>query len=222
MPYFDALGKAGVNMKCIEMNGKTVEEALNKALQALSATKEDVNVEIVEEGSKGIFKLFKGKEAKVKVTKKKNYKEEAKEFLRNVLDAMGVLAEIKITEEKDIIKINLVGPNMGLIIGHRGETLDSLQYLVNLAVNKGNEGQYKKITLDTENYRYKREETLKKLAGKMAYKARRSNKAIKLEPMNPYERRIIHSALQNDTNISTYSEGEEPYRRVVIDFKKKA
>lgn len=223
MPYFSGLGKAGVkNMNFIEMNGKTIEEAIQKALQALKATEDEVDIEIIDEGSKGLFKIFRGKEAKVKVTVKKNYKDEAKDFLRKILNTMGILAEIKVNEENDVLKINLIGPNMGLIIGHRGETLDSLQYLVNLAVNKNNEGKYKKVTLDTENYRSKREETLKKLAGKMAYKVRKTNKPIKLEPMNPYERRIIHSALQNDFSIVTYSEGDEPYRRVVIDLKKKA
>jgi spoIIIJ-associated protein len=111
---------------------------------------------------------------------------------------------------------------MGLIIGHRGETLDSLQYLVSLVINKNNDGKYKKVILDTENYRLKREETLKRLATKIAYKVRKTNRAVKLEPMNPYERRIIHAALQNDSYVVTYSEGEEPYRKVVVDLKKKA
>ncbi|MCY6356374.1 RNA-binding cell elongation regulator Jag/EloR [Clostridium sp. ZS2-4] len=209
-------------MKSIEMAGRTVEEAVQNALKVLNVTEDKVEIEVIDEGSKGLFKIFKGKEAKVKVTVKKDYKDEAKDFLRKVLDSMGILSEIKVTEEKDVIKINLIGPNMGLIIGYRGETLDSLQYLVNLAVNKDNEGKYKKITLDTENYRAKREETLKRLAGKMAYKVRKTNKAVKLEPMNPYERRVIHSALQDEASIVTYSEGEEPHRRVVIDLKKKA
>jgi spoIIIJ-associated protein len=135
---------------------------------------------------------------------------------------MGILAEIKIKENDDIVNINLIGPNMGLIIGHRGETLDSLQYLVSLVINKNNDGKYKKVILDTENYRLKREETLKRLATKIAYKVRKTNRAVKLEPMNPYERRIIHAALQNDSYVVTYSEGEEPYRKVVVDLKKKA
>ncbi|MCY6372267.1 RNA-binding cell elongation regulator Jag/EloR [Clostridium ganghwense] len=209
-------------MKSIEMTGKTVDEAVQNALKALNVTEDKVEVKVIDEGSKGLFKIFGGRESKVEVTVKKDYKDDAKDFLRNVLSSMGILAEIKITEENNVLKINLIGPNMGLIIGYRGETLDSLQYLVNLAINKNNEGQYKKVTLDTENYRAKREETLKRLAGKIAYKVRRNNKAMKLEPMNPYERRIIHSALQNDSSIVTYSEGEEPHRRVVIDLKKKA
>lgn len=209
-------------MKSIEMSGKTVEEAVQNALRELNVTEDKVEIKVIDEGSKGLFKLFKGKNAKVEVTVKNDYKDNAKKFLREVLNSMGILAEIKIKEDDDIVKINLVGPNMGLIIGYRGETLDSLQYLVSLVVNKNNEGRYKKVTLDTENYRVKREETLRRLATKIAYKVRKTNRAVKLEPMNPYERRIIHAALQNDSYVVTYSEGEEPYRKVVVDLKKKA
>jgi spoIIIJ-associated protein len=109
---------------------------------------------------------------------------------------------------------------MGILIGYRGETLDSLQYLISLVINKGHEAEYKRVVLDTENYRLKREETLKRLARKIADKVKRTSRAVKLEPMNPYERRVIHSALQNDLDINTYSEGEEPFRRVVVDLKK--
>jgi spoIIIJ-associated protein len=133
---------------------------------------------------------------------------------------MGVKAEIRINEDNDTIKISLTGPDMGILIGYRGETLDSLQYLVSLVINKGHETSYKRVVLDTENYRSKREETLKRLAQKVANTVRRTGKIIRLEPMNPYERRIIHSALQEDRYVQTFSEGEEPYRRVVIDIKK--
>lgn len=133
---------------------------------------------------------------------------------------MNIKAEIKIKEDNDTINISLTGPDMGIIIGYRGETLDALQYLVSLVINKGNETNYKRVVLDTENYRAKREETLRKLANKVANTVKRTGKLIKLEPMNPYERRIIHSALQNNPFVDTYSEGEEPYRRVVINLKK--
>jgi spoIIIJ-associated protein len=123
-------------------------------------------------------------------------------------------------EEDGSIKINLDGPNVGILIGHRGETLDALQYLVSLIINKDHNEDYKRVILDTENYRLKREETLKRLASRLAYKVKSTGKYVKLEPMNPYERRIIHSALQNNEDITTYSEGEEPFRRVVIDLKK--
>jgi len=209
-------------MKSIEMTGKNVEEAIENALKKLNLSEDKVEIKVIEEGTKGLFKIFKGKEAKVEVTVKEDKKEEAKQFLRDVLNSMGILAEIRIKEEEDVLKINLTGPNMGLIIGYRGETLDSLQYLVSLVVNKNNEGTYKRVTLDTENYRAKREDTLIRLANKIAFKAKKTNRAVKLEPMNPYERRIIHSALQNDSSIITYSEGEEPFRKVVVDLKKKA
>lgn len=209
-------------MKSIQMSGKTVEEAIHSALKELNVTKDKVDIKVIDEGSKGLFKIFKGKEAKVEVILKDDYIGKAKKFLRDILNSMGILAEIRIKEEDDILKVNLIGPNMGLIIGYRGETLDSLQYLLNLVVNKDNKGTYKKVILDTENYRSKREETLKRLATKLANKVRKTNKAISLEPMNPYERRIIHATLQNDAYVYTYSEGEEPYRKVVVDLKKKA
>ncbi|AEB74688.1 RNA-binding cell elongation regulator Jag/EloR [Clostridium botulinum] len=209
-------------MKSLEMSGKTVDEAVEKALTELNVTKDKVEIKVIDEGSKGIFGIFKTKDAKVQVTIKEDYKEDAKKFLRDVLNSMKILAEIKIKEEDDILKINLIGPNMGLVIGYRGETLDSLQYLVSLVVNKNNNEKYRKVSLDTENYRIRREETLKRLAEKLAYKVRKTNKVVKLEPMNPYERRIIHSTLQNNSYVVTYSEGEEPHRRVIIDLRKKA
>lgn len=207
-------------MKIIEMTGKSVEDALKAALAELNVTEDRVEVEVLEEGSKGLFKLIGAKPARIKVKVKKDYIYDAKTFLRDVLNSMGVKAEIRVKEEDDVLKINLVGPDMGIIIGYRGETLDSLQYLVSLVVNKEQDAEYKRVVLDTENYRAKREETLKRLANKTAYKVRKTGKSFKLEPMNPYERRIIHSALQNDQYVETFSEGEEPYRRVVINLKK--
>lgn len=207
-------------MKIIEMTGRTVEEAVKNALNELKVTEDKIEVEILEEGSKGIFKLLGAKPARIRVKVKRDYLFEAKAFLRDVLNSMDVKAEIRIKEEGDTIKISLTGPDMGILIGYRGETLDSLQYLVSLVINKGHETAYKRVVLDTENYRSKREETLKRLAQKVASTVRRTGKNIRLEPMNPYERRIIHSALQDDRYVKTYSEGEEPYRRVVVDLKK--
>ena len=207
-------------MKTIEMTGKTVEEALKHALDELKLTKDKVDVEVIDEGSKGLFNLIGTKPAKVKVTKKLDVLDDSKTFLINVLSSMNIKSDIDIKEENDIIKINLKGPNMGLVIGYRGETLDSLQYLVSLVINKNHENPYKKVVLDAENYRHKREETLIKLAQKTAYKVKKSGRPYKLEPMNPYERRIIHSALQEYTDINTYSEGEEPVRRIIISLKK--
>ena len=207
-------------MKFIEVTGKSVDDAIQNALNELNVTKDNVIIDVIDEGSKGFLSLIGTKPAKVKVTVKRNYIDDAKEFIRSILDSMGVLAEIKITEENNTVKINLTGPKMGLIIGYRGETLDSLQYLISLVINKGHDIPYKKVVLDTENYRAKREETLKRVALKTASKVKRSKRPFKLEPMNPYERRIIHAALQNNDVISTHSEGEEPVRRVVVTIKK--
>ena len=207
-------------MKIIEMMGKTVEDAINNALTELKVTRDKVEVETIDEGSKGFLNIIGVKPAKIKVTVKRDSLYEAKTFLTEVLQSMSMKAEIKIKEENNEIKIDLIGPNMGLLIGYRGETLDSLQYLVSLVVNKNHDEEYKRVILDTENYRAKREETLKRLASKIAYKVRVSGRVLKLEPMNPYERRIIHSTLQNDSYIYTFSEGDEPYRRVVVDLKK--
>lgn len=206
-------------MESIYMIGKTVDEALSKALEQLNVTKDRVEVDIIEEGTKGLFNFIGSKSAKIKVTLKRDYIYEGKKFLIQVLNTMGIEAEVDIKEENDTVYINLIGSNMGTIIGYRGETLDSLQYLVSLVINKEHNVHYKKVILDTENYRHKREETLKKLAEKTAYKVRKKGRAYKLEPMNPYERRIIHSVLQECDDIQTYSEGEEPYRRIVIDLK---
>ena len=207
-------------MKIIEVTGKTVEEALKHALDELKLTKDKVDVEIINEGSKGLFNLIGTKPAKIKVTKKPEPIDNAKEFLINVLSSMNIDAEIRINEENDVIKIDLSGPKMGLVIGYRGETLDSLQYLVSLVINKNHNNSYKRVVLDAENYRKKREETLIRVAQKSAYKVRKSQRPYKLEPMNPYERRVIHSALQEYTDINTHSEGEEPFRRIVISLKK--
>ncbi len=206
-------------MKVIEMTGRTIEEALKIALNDLKVTEDKVEVEVLDSGKKGFFNIG-SRPAKIKVTVKRDYIYEAKAFLRDVLDFMKVKAEIETKEEGSVIKISLTGPDMGILIGYRGETLDSLQYLISLVVNKGHDTEYKRVVLDTENYRLKREETLKRLARRIADKVRKIGRAVKLEPMNPYERRIIHSALQDDALVNTYSEGDEPFRRVVVDLKK--
>jgi len=209
-------------LSIIEFTGKTVDDAKKNALTELKLTEDKIQVEILEQGSKGFFNIIGTKPAKIKVTVKRDYIFEGKKFLQDILNCMDINTEISIKEENNIINVLLTGQNMGILIGYRGETLDSLQYLLSLIINKGHETEYKRVVLDTENYRLKREETLQRLAGKMAGRVKRSGKYIKLEPMNPYERRIIHSSLQNDPYINTYSEGEEPYRRVIVDLKKKA
>lgn len=202
------------------MTGRTVEGALKNALKELKVEEDKVEVEVLDAGSKGFFNLIGTRPVKIRVKVKRDYMYEAKTFIRDVLNCMGVKAEIEIKEENNVIKVSLTGPDMGILIGYRGETLDSLQYLISLVVNKGHEMEYKRVILDTENYRLKREETLKRLARRIAEKVRRTARPVKLEPMNPYERRVIHSALQNDFYVNTYSEGEEPFRKVVVDLKK--
>lgn len=206
-------------MKFIEITGKNIDDAIENGLKELKLKADKVEVEVLEHGSKGIFGIG-SKPAKVKLTVKHDYTTVARVFLSDILDKMDIKSEIIIKEEDDMIRINLVGPDMGILIGYRGETLDALQYLLSLVVNKENkDNDYKKVILDTENYRKKREETLMRLANKLAYKVNKYNKSITLEPMNPYERRIIHAALQSHPHVTTHSQGEEPYRKVVIELK---
>ncbi len=145
----------------------------------------------------------------------------AYDFLKNVTEKMGVTVGIRVTEEEDHLSVSMMGDTLGILIGRRGDTLDALQYLTSLQVNKHRDG-YMRVSLDTENYRQKREEALSKLAMRMAARARKTGRKVTLEPMNPYERRVLHSALQNNPYVTTHSEGEEPYRRVVITLKQDA
>lgn len=245
-------------MMSVEKTGKTIDDAITEALIELGATTEEVDVEILERGSKGFLGLG-AKYARVRVTLKeisstqdklqsaikedvlveiketikKDLKEEVKvehkktdlnvddaiksatEFLSSVLKEMGIQAEFESKVENERVYINISGNKMGMVIGKRGDTLDALQYLTNIVVNKGH-NDYVKIMLDTEDYRSRREETLRKVAYKFAKKATQTKRPVILEPMNPYDRRIIHSALQDSKHVKTHSEGKEPFRRVVI------
>lgn len=210
-------------MNSMEFSGKNVDEALLVALKELKVTEDKITYEVVNEGSKGLLGLIGARSAVIRVTVKevkKDIQEEAKDFLKGVLNSMDIVAEINIKLEDKMLKVDLTGPKMGLIIGYRGETLDSLQYLTSLVINKKRDGEYVRVILDTENYRQKREETLERLAEKTAYKVKKYGRPMKLEPMNPYERRIIHSKLQEDDKVKTYSVGDEPFRRVVIELDK--
>jgi spoIIIJ-associated protein len=206
-------------MKFVEKTDKTVAEAISSALKELNTTRDRVEIEVLEEPSKGLFGLFGTKPARVKVTLKEDPVEKAIDFLKNVVDKMGISAEFKARLKNDTLNIEIIGENAAILIGRRGQTLDALQYLVSLVINTDKD-DYVRVILDTENYRRKREQTLIRLANKLAYKVKKFKKSIKLEPMNPYERRVIHSALQNNPYVSTKSEGEEPYRRVVIFLNK--
>ena len=296
-------------MKTIESSGKTVKDAINQGAKELGCDPSDLEIEVLEMGSPGLFGMF-GRLARVKLTLKeadddfnidmpamtleqpaqkqgRQHRQEkpkpapvpqetaqeetaqkepsrrsrqrarkerapeekpveaeivitppepeapfvetaydqlsddakrAMEFLSGMIERMGVQAELKACETPEQLRVQLFGENMSLLIGRRGETLDALQYLTSLNVNRGRE-EYLRVSLDTENYRAKREEALRKLAARMANRCRKTGKRVALEPMNPYERRILHSALQNDPSVTTHSEGEEPYRRVIITLK---
>ena len=209
-------------MEMITVTAKTVEDAITQASMQLGVSSDKIQYEVVEKGSAGLLGgLIGSRPAVIRAKKVETIDEKAVEFLTSVFDAMGIVVNIdtKLNEEEKELEINLSGDEMGILIGKRGQTLDSLQYLVSLVVNKETEN-YLRVKLDTENYRERRKETLETLAKNIAYKVKRTRRSVSLEPMNPYERRIIHSALQNDKYVFTRSEGEEPFRHVVIALKK--
>ncbi|MDR7871406.1 MAG: RNA-binding cell elongation regulator Jag/EloR [Tissierellaceae bacterium] len=208
-------------MRYVIKQSKTVEDAIKDALLELEVTEEDVEIEVIEEASKGLFGIIGTKEAKVKVTVTYDPISKTKEFLDKIFTSMNIKAGAEINKEDDVLYVDIISVDpidKGIIIGKRGNTLDSIQYLLSLVINKGRD-KYTRVVLDIENYRKKREETLIRLAEKMAEKAKYTKRPVKLEPMNPSERRIIHSALQKHNGITTYSEGDEPFRRVVIQAK---
>lgn len=207
-------------MEWKEFSAKTVDEALTSAMLEMGTTADNLEYEVIEKETSGFLGMF-SKPARIKVRIKMSIENTAKQFLQKIFKAMEIDAEaITIFDEvNNMIDIDIKGEEMGVLIGKRGQTLDSLQYLVSLVINKNSEN-YIKVKFDTENYRARRKETLENLAKNIAYKVKRLRKPVILEPMNPYERRIIHSALQNDKYVETYSEGEEPYRKVVINYKK--
>lgn len=207
-------------MEYIEFSAKTVSDAVTEACQKFVVTSDKLDFVVVEEGSTGFLGIG-AKPAIIKARVKGDAADAAKDFLKEVFDAMNmvVVIDAKYDEENRNLTIDLRGDEMGVLIGKRGQTLDSLQYLVSLVVNKETE-DYIRVKVDTEDYRKRRKETLENLAKNIAYKVKRTKRPVSLEPMNPYERRIIHSALQNDKYVTTHSEGEEPFRRVVVTLKK--
>lgn len=210
-------------MEFIQVSAKTVDDAITEALIQLGTTSDQIEYEVIEKGSTG-FLGFNAKPAVIKVRKKFTPEDTIREFLSKVFAAMNMEVKIEIVqseEEPNVYQVELKGSDMGVLIGKRGQTLDSLQYLTNLAINKHAE-EYIKVKLDTEDYRKRRQETLENLARNIAYKVKRTRRPIELEPMNPFERRIIHSALQDDKYVTTHSEGEEPYRHVVVTMRKDA
>lgn len=206
-------------MEYSEFSAKTLEDAITEAKIKLEATSENLEYEVIDKGSSGFLGIG-SKPARIRARKLLNSREKAEEFLSKVFDAMKISVNVNIDEntEEKIMNIDLSGEDMGVLIGKRGQTLDSLQYLVSLVVNKNVE-EYVRVKVDTENYRQRRKDTLENLAKNISFKVKRSGKTVTLEPMNPYERRVIHSALQNDRYVETHSEGEEPFRRVVVSLK---
>ena len=207
-------------MDFIEISAKSVDEAITEASIQLGIPSSEIEYEVVDKGSTGFLGIG-SKSAVIKARKKFSVEENVREFLSSVFHAMDMEVEIliKIDEEEKLIDVELKGDDMGLLIGKRGQTLDSLQYLTNLAVNKHSENYYK-VKVDTEDYRKRRKDTLENLAKNIAFKVKRTKRPVALEAMNPFERRVIHSALQNDKFVTTHSEGEEPYRHVVVSLKK--
>ena len=207
-------------MDFIEVSAKNVDDAVIEACQKLVVTRDKLEYEVIEEGSNGFLGIG-SKPAVIKARVKATVDGKAVDFLKEVFSAMNmaVVIDAKFDETDHNLDIDLSGDDMGVLIGKRGQTLDSLQYLANRVANKHQEG-YVRVKLDTENYRARREETLRHLAKNIAHKVKRNRRPVALEPMNPYERRIIHSALQSDPYVMTHSEGEEPFRKVVITLKK--
>lgn len=206
----------------MEFTGKTLSDAVTNALIALETSRDNLEYEVIEKGSNGFLGIGARDakiRAKLKVLPKKSIEEVASDFLKSVFQAMNLEVKVIINVHEDMMDVELSGDEMGILIGKRGQTLDSLQYLLSLVVNKESES-YVKVKVDTENYRQRRRETLEGLAKNIAFKVKRTKRSVSLEPMNPFERRVIHSALQNDRYVTTKSEGEEPYRHVVVSLKK--
>ena len=201
-------------------SAKTVSDAITEACKALGVTSDKLDYVVVEEGSAGFLGIG-AKNASINAKVKSSVTDTAKNFLNDVFAAMNMTVVINAEYKEDgrELDIDLAGDDMGVLIGKRGQTLDSLQYLVSLIVNKEST-EYIRVKVDTENYRKRRQDTLENLAKNIAFKVKRTKRTVSLEPMNPYERRIIHSALQNDKFVTTHSEGEEPYRHVVVTMKK--
>lgn len=207
-------------MEKIEVSARTVDEAITEALIQLGTTSDKIGHRVIEKGSAGILGIGK-KSAVIEAWKIGGPDVEVENFLKSMFEAMKMDVEVELTEDKEnhTMNIDLRGNEMGILIGKRGQTLDSIQYLVSLVANKQSE-DYIRVKVDTENYRKRRKDTLENLAKNIAYKVKRTKRSVSLEPMNPYERRIIHSALQGDRYVMTHSEGDEPFRHVVVVLKK--
>ncbi|SES22771.1 RNA-binding cell elongation regulator Jag/EloR [Salipaludibacillus aurantiacus] len=202
-------------MKKVTVSGKTIEEAVESGLEKLDATMDMIEYHVIEEPQKALFGLLGGKPAVVEVKVKPDPIKEALLFLRDTIDKMGVSASVETEERDEGMFLNITGSEIGVLIGKRGQTLDSLQYLVNLVANRQSEN-YVRIYLDAEGYRARRKEALVTLAERLSDKALRTGREVRLEPMSAHERKIIHTALQDVKGVSTFSDGQEPHRRIVV------
>ncbi|MHB0884786.1 MAG: RNA-binding cell elongation regulator Jag/EloR [Bacillota bacterium] len=208
-------------MKQVEKRGKTVDEAVKAALRDLGVPQEQVEIEVIEEPSKALFGLLGGREARVVVrVRTEDRAVVARRLLEDVLGTMDLEVEISVEDREGATAFNLEGPDLGILIGRRGQTVDALQYLVNLAANRTGDAEKVRFIIDVEGYRRRREETLRSLAERLADRVQRSGRSVVLEPMSAQERRIIHLALQQNSSVETQSEGEEPQRHVVISVKR--
>ena len=209
-------------MEMITVSAKTEDEATIKAALELQTTRDKLEYEVIDKGSTGFLGIG-ARPVIIRAKKKMSLEDVAMDFLSQIFETMNIPVDLNASynEEERELSINMEGQDMGVLIGKRGQTLDSLQYLVSLVVNKNREDDgHIRVKLDTENYRERRKDTLETLAKNIAYKVKRTRRPVALEPMNPYERRIIHSALQSDPYVTTHSEGEEPYRKVVVTLKR--
>lgn len=206
-------------MEVLEKKGKSVDEAIKAALDELGCEIGDVVIEIVEEPSKGLLGLVK-KPAVVRVTLRDKPEEEVRSVLEELLNKMKINYQInKVEWEDSRVRINIVGKDMGLLIGRKGETLNSLQFIVGLIVNRGRQEKIR-VVLDVEDYRKKKEESLEALALRLSDRVKKTRKNVVMRPMSSQERRIVHTTLQGDPQVTTYSMGDEPNRKVVISLKK--
>lgn len=207
-------------MKSLEIRSKSKEEAINKALVELNSKLEDLEIEVLESPTKGFLGFLGAKEGLYRFTVIEKETDIAKSFVKNILKNSNIDADLSVTQEGNLIKVDIRGQEAASLIGRRGETLDSIQLLTGLALNKINKNSNMRVLVDIEDYRSKREESLIRYAHRVAREVAKTKITKKLDYMNPYERRIIHSALQNDKYVSTYSEGTDPYRRLVIEYIK--
>lgn len=207
----------------LEIRSKSKEDAINKAIDQLNVTLEELEIEVLEQPTKGFLGFIGAKEGIYKFTVieiELTELEIAKNFVENILRNANIDSKINVTQDNNLIKVGIEGKDAASLIGRRGETLDSIQFLTGLALNKINKDSHMRVLVDIENYRSKREESLIRYANKVAREVAKTRKTKRLDYMNPYERRIVHSALQNDKYVNTYSEGTDPYRRLVIEYKR--